>query len=155
MSKIISGIIPCISLYQPWATWVIDEDKGTETRTHAKFRCLQGKVIGIHASKKIDRSTLVLRNPYADRHWSVAEIKALPSGMLLGTARVSSFRMLNANDSKSAMIDCKSVIRYGLILEDVNKFDTPIPVIGEMGIWYFDLVMKQKVKKPKPQPELF
>lgn len=138
-------IFPVITLYQPWATWVADGLKLIETRTHNKFSSLMGKTILIHAGKTTDKTALP--NPYLnDREYSEPI-----NGVILCGAYVKSFGKLSAIHSEQAMIDCDTVERFGLYLRDIEKFDHPIPVKGEMGIWYFDFATKQKVKKPQPQ----
>lgn len=43
-----------ITLWQPWATWVVLGWKTIETRLHPRFASLAGQVIGIHAGLKFD-----------------------------------------------------------------------------------------------------
>ena len=38
------------------------------------------------------------------------------------------------------LIDCVSIPRFGLFLEDEEVFSDPILEKGEMGIWYYDLI---------------
>src|SRR3972149_4902156 len=42
-----------ITFYQPWATMILDGVKTIETRTHDRFKNLQGHRIGIHAGTKV------------------------------------------------------------------------------------------------------
>ena len=69
------------------------------------------------------------------------------NGVILCSAFVEKVDALSGRDSGATMIDCRNVERYGLFLKHVNKFDTPIPVKGGMGIWYFDLEKMEKVNK--------
>ena len=55
---------PVITLYQPWATWIMRGWKTIETRTHSRFACLRGQTILIHAGKTTDKSELVTENIY-------------------------------------------------------------------------------------------
>ncbi len=71
------------------------------------------------------------------------------NGFILGQAFVYRTAKCDWTDSQEALIDCKNTERYGLFLQMKRKFETPIPVKGEMGIWYFDLDKNEKVKKPK------
>lgn len=73
------------------------------------------------------------------------------NGFILGSAWVDGAGKLNAGHSKAALIDCESVERHGLLLASINKFKDPIPEKGDIGIWYYDLENKCKVKKPNPQ----
>lgn len=54
-------IYPVITLYQPWATWIMRGWKTIETRTHNRFACLDHKTILIHAGKITDL--------FADKTW--------------------------------------------------------------------------------------
>jgi hypothetical protein len=44
-----------ISIYQPWAQFIVFGLKSIETRTHNSFKSLVGKRILIHASAKWDK----------------------------------------------------------------------------------------------------
>jgi hypothetical protein len=147
------NILPAITLYQPWATWIMREWKTIETRTHNRFSSLLNKTILIHSGQKTDEGAS--RNPYL----TIAQIKENPdemvNGYILGSVYVYGFRLLNDHDSKASLIDCGTVERYGLFLGRVNKFENPIPAKGEMGIWYYDLDRKEKVKKQTPQTSIF
>lgn len=135
-----SNILPAITLYQPWATWIADELKLIETRTHNRFGCLLGKTILIHAGQTTDKNALP--NIYLKGR----EYSTPVNGVILCKAKVNSIGKLSGIHSQDSMIDCGSIERFGLYLTNIEKFDTPIPVKGGMGIWYFDLDKKEKVK---------
>jgi hypothetical protein len=137
-------ILPVITLYQPWATWIMRGWKTIETRTHDRFKCLDGKTILIHAGQKTDASAI--NNPYLTKEQLLFQPNDVINGFILGSAYSQYLGCLDPDDSANALIECFS-LRYGLLLSNINVFDEPIPVKGEMGIWYFDLETKQKVKK--------
>lgn len=142
------NIIPVITLYQPWASFVMLGWKEIETRIHNRFKSLNGKVIGIHAGKNYDKSDQCLQYLTKEQRQIVSNEK-FATGVLLGTARVVEFDKLNRSHSGRALIDCATTDRWGLFLTDI-KIIEPIPVQGDMGIWYFDLEAKSKVRKPNP-----
>lgn len=144
-----SKIRPVITLYQPWATWIIRGWKLIETRTHDKFKSLSGKRILIHAGLRTDESAAA--NPYLTKEQILYKPDEVINGYILGECLVQDFRKLNNSHSQHALIDCGSVERWGLFLNEIMMLDKPIPVKGEMGIWYFDLETKQKVKKKSYQ----
>jgi hypothetical protein len=149
-------IFPVITLYQPWATWIMREWKTIETRTHNRFKSLNGTTILIHAGATTDGSELTTRNPYLTTQQILQDPDEVINGHILGSAFVFDFKLLNESHSEAALIDCKYTQRWGLFLENVHRFGVPIPVKGEMGIWYFDINTMQKVKKPKQiVPTLF
>lgn len=145
-------IYPVITLYQPWATWIMRGWKTIETRTHNKFASLIHTTILIHAGLTTDAAAI--NNPYLTKEQLMHEPDEMINGFILGSAYVDATGLLSGDDyeNKSALIETTD--RYGLFLKDVKKFDEPIPVKGEMGIWYFDMERKEKVRKPK-RHELF
>ena len=152
-----NNILPVITLYQPWATWIMRGWKKIETRTHNRFKSLKGQRIIIHSGQKTDGSELTTKNPYLTFEQLIYEPDEVINGYLLGTADVYDFSKLNKQHSKNALIDCHSVERWGLHLINVQEFEYPILAKGEMGIWYFDLDKMEKCKKAENvnQTELF
>ena len=152
-----SNILPAITLYQPWATWIMREWKTIETRTHNRFACLNKKTILIHAGLTTDKSDIVVRNTYLTAEQFMQDPDEIVNGCILGSAYVYDYSELNIIHSQSSLIDCSlnSPLRYGLFLEQVKIFDEPIPVSGGMGIWYYDMKNKCKIKKPTLQALLF
>ncbi len=149
------NILPAITLYQPWATWIMREWKLIETRTHSRFACLKNQTILIHAGKTTDGSEFATKNPYLSFEQIILNPDEVINGCLLGTAYVDDFKLLNDQYSKEALIDCGTVKRYGLFLKNIVKFEKAIPVKGEVGIWYYDMKRKIKVKKPTAQIQMF
>ena len=148
-------VYPVITLYQPWATWIMRGWKLIETRTHNKFANLSGRTILIHAGKTTDNSFYATHNPYLSKEQILYKPEEMVNGFILGSAFVFSSRRLNSSDSQLALIECNSTLRYGLFLKDIKVFDEPIPAKGDMGVWYFDLDNKQKVTKPSTTGTLF
>lgn len=147
-------IFPVITLYQPWATWIMRGWKTIETRTHDRFACLTHRTVLIHAGQKTEESAIY--NPYLTREQLLFNPDEVINGAILGSVYVDTTGWLcgDSYENKSALIETTD--RYGLFLKDVNRFEIPIPEKGEMGIWYYDLEKKQKVKKPSLQtPQLF
>lgn len=138
---------PVITLYQPWATWIMRGWKTIETRTHNHFACLIGKTILIHAGMKTDDSEAAVNNPYLTHKQIMQDPDEMVNGFILGSAFVKSFGKLSKLHSERALIDCENVERFGLYLSDIKKFNVPILCKGELGIWYFDLHEMKKVKK--------
>lgn len=130
--------LTCISLWQPWAQWVMLGWKTIETRTHNRFKSLVGKRVGIHATHKWDRATAKLALPYLTKEQLEQTGKMYDqwqtSGQLLGTVEVTQSRLLVPADAPQAMIECDTT-RYGLFLRDPQPFEKPIPAKGMQGIW--------------------
>jgi hypothetical protein len=129
----------CISLWMPWAQWVILGWKAIETRTHDRFRSLPGQRIGIHASKKWDRRAIHIARPYltADQFNETLELFRVHhhvAGKILGTVFVAEHRRLRPEDARAALIECETP-RLGLILQKRNPFVLPFPAVGRQGIF--------------------
>lgn len=146
-----ANIIPVITLYQPWATWIMRGWKTIETRTHPRFACLLNKTVGIHAGQKTDDSDLTVKNPYLTKEQILFNPDEVVNGFILGSVFVNEFGKLNKLHSNRALIDCENTERFGLFLKDKDVFLEPISCKGEMGIWYYDLDKKEKVKKSKEE----
>lgn len=150
-----SNIIPVITLKQPWASWVMKRLKTKESRIHTNFKTLEGKTFGIHSAMGYDKSDYVLKNPYLTQ----AQIDAsfcYPTGVILGTVHCDKFLELNGPIHEGeALIECRSIKRYGLNLITPKLFEKEIPCKGELTIWYFDLDAMEKVRKPKEQIPTF
>ena len=128
--------IPVISLWMPWANWVSLGWKSIETRTHKRFASLVGKRIGIHASLRWDNGAINAARPYLTQVQVLRAEKSLRiGGAIICTAIVSDFRPLTEEDEQDALIECRSVQRYGLVLTDIRQIEA-IPCKGKQGIWY-------------------
>jgi len=130
---------PIISLWMPWANWVALKWKPIETRKHRRFASLVGKRIGIHASVKWDDSAIEAARPYL-QEWQILQTERFLriGGAIICTAMVKEFRPLTEYDEDDALIECRSVQRYGLRLDDVQIIEA-IPCKGKQGVWYHDL----------------
>jgi hypothetical protein len=130
-------LIPIISLWQPWASWVMMGWKTIETRTHQRFASLHGKRVGIHAAKKWDDDAHRLAWSYltAEQLGRSDEFANL-CGVSLGSVEVSYLGKLSALHSHAALIDCNDTERFGLALRNPVAYLEPIPCRGKQGIWY-------------------
>jgi len=142
----LSNIAPAITLYQPWATWIMRGWKTIETREHNRLSSLLDNRILIHAGQRTDSGAI--RNPFLTKEQLMENPDEIVNGVILGSAFVYKVSSLSREHEKMALIECTTK-RWGLFLRNIVRFETPIPVKGEMGIWYFDLSNFIKVKKPK------
>lgn len=136
-------LVSCISLWMPWAQWVMLGWKPIETRTHERFETLAGKRIGIHASKKWDKNAIHIARPYLtdDQYHATLEMfrtRADFGGKVLGTVFVNEHRLLDPADAPLALIECDTR-RFGLLTRDPIKLPVPFPVTGRQGIFHVHL----------------
>ena len=137
-----------ISLWQPWAQWVALSWKTIETRTHNRFASLVGQRIAIHAAQKIDwvwRDKARLSNEQF--LWTFGNMLDWPRGAVVCTAQVIEHARLSAVMSPLALCDCSGNDLFGLVLEDVQRFD-PIPWKGnQFPFTVPDEVIEKAVKE--------
>lgn len=134
--------IPCLTLHQPWASWVAWGWKDIETRSHQKFRHLSGLRVGIHAGKHWDGDALLKSHGYLAGEMvdKTLQLKlSMPRGSIIALASVISHRPLASEDSYRALCECGLFPAWGLVLTDVKPLAVPIMVKGRQGIWYHDV----------------
>lgn len=137
-------LMPVISLWQPFANWVALGWKQIETRTHTRFAGLEGKRIGIQASLTWDKTAIAAATPYlTPEQLATSNTFSRMGGAVICTAFVKEFRKLTEDDSRRSLINCGSVERYGLILEDVQIIEA-IPCKGRQGIFYVAALAQAK-----------
>lgn len=142
------NILPVITLYQPWANWIVEGWKTIETRTHNRLKSLNGKTILIHAGLSFDKNAGIRHNNHCPYMSLISNQTKhdLFYGYILGQAEVYNTRKLTKSDSLQACIECETE-RYGLFLKNIIKFKEPLPAKGSMGIWYYDLTNETKIIK--------
>ena len=133
-----------LSYTQPWATLVIIGAKGFETRVWNTSH--RGKT-GVHASKGFPRwaRELCLEEPFASVLAAAGykNITDLPLGMLLGhvdlnTTYRTEYLINNRqiSEQEEAFGDY-SPGRFAFQLLNPQRFETPIPVKGALGLWEY------------------
>ena len=134
--------ISCLTLWQPWATWIMKGWKTIETRTHDKFSSLAGKTIAIHAGMTYDKEAKYLAWSYMNQDqkmWIELVEKGMieiPRGCIVGTVRVEQSRRCKSSDAMKALIECRTG-RFGLFLTDIRELEKPIAAKGAQGIWTY------------------
>lgn len=114
-------MLRALTIYQPWASLIIEGIKGIENRNRRPWKRLQGKLIGIHAGKRIDHD---LESDYATRYNLP---RPLPHGALLGLARIGD--VVTESDNEWFVGD------IGIVLTDVVAFPEPLRMGGAQSYW--------------------
>ena len=130
------GVLPAITVRQPWASLLARGIKTIETRTHDRFKVLDGLRIAIHAGKRWDAAFFdVLEGDLGDRLSAVrvASFHVGPKATVLATARVAEARRLTSADTNGAL--CAAGGLFGLVLADVVRLPAPVPARGAQGVW--------------------
>jgi hypothetical protein len=127
--------LQCITLWQPWATWVRWGWKTIETRTHKQFYCLDRKRIGIHAGKQWDDCALDSASEFLSKE-QLERTKDFKHtyGAIICTAYVFGVAIVEPPNAGGALIECETV-RHGLFLHSFSPIDPPIQAKGSQGIW--------------------
>lgn len=133
-----------ISIWQPWATLIIANEKFTETRSWPAPKSLIGQRIGIASTKVVrPEQRLATRDPEFAFHYHRTGLPALdelPHGFLLGTVLLHSSDMITEGQMWD-LTDQEKVFgwwepgRYGWRLRDTKPETVPIPVKGQQGVW--------------------
>ena len=132
----------CLTLLQPWASFVIWGLKTWETRSR-NIGIPIGTLL-IHSSKRVDKVgervyaevIYKLSSEHPNRIWPAYE--KLTRGAVLGSVVVRStlngFQPANLTDLEK-MVGDFSPGRYFANLESPKAFDQPIPASGQRGMW--------------------
>lgn len=123
--------IPAITLYRPWAQWILWGHKTIETRRHKRFASLCGQTIGIIAGQKWDDNGYIscpAGHDYTDPVY-------LETGLLCIVDVIEARRCTPA-DSAAANIECDTE-RWGLVLANVRERKRR-DVLGSQGIKYIN-----------------
>lgn len=132
-----------ISLRQPWAAWVAMKWKKIETRTHDRFRSLEGQRIAIHATQKIDIPQMANQHlpPMAMLQTeNMARYIVMTRGRILCTAKVVRSQWLEPGRcdlmekwTREAMCDIAG--KYLLFLDEIKPLRKALPFRGRQGIF--------------------
>lgn len=125
-----------ISMWQPWATWVLWGWKRIETRRHSRQQKLVGHRVGIHAAKFFDESAVATAAPFLTPQQIGATRSAdLALGALICTVQVTAFReRLSPTDGPAALIECVTP-RCGIFLAQPQPLARVVPMRGRQFIW--------------------
>lgn len=129
----------CITLWQPWASWIARGWKTIETRTHQRFASLAGQYIAIHAARTWDPDWEFKAVDFLtpDQLAETPRFRAV-AGAVVCVADVAEHRELCQQDSQAALCYCGNGRLYGLVLRTVYAYNPPVTVSGRQGIWEFD-----------------
>lgn len=133
-----------LTLWQPWATLIVNGDKHIETRGHKTN--IRGRV-AIHAAK-VNKAKLFLSLPMPIKeHFYKSGIRlvdVLPRGKVLGTVEIIGclpieelYGTVHDTPKERAFGDWNSG-RYGWILRNPILFEEPVPAKGSQGFWNWE-----------------
>lgn len=122
-----------LTIKEPWATLIIEGYKAYEFRSwKTKYR---GKIL-IHAGMSLEKENA---NKFKDYNLEYSK------GAIIGEAEITDCifvtKEINEELKKiNPLVYGKSghVEKYAWKLENVKKYDKPIPVKGQLGLWNYD-----------------
>lgn len=134
--------IAVISLHRPWSFWVELGWKTIETRTDSRLKSLRGRRIAIHHAQKWCGRAIDAARPFLTREQieqTEQELRDKPGGYVSFTVKVYDAHWIHPDSAsqKAALIECKSMARFGLWLTDIQLVE-PVKIKGKQGIWYID-----------------
>ena len=127
-----------ISIKQPWVECILSHGKDIENRSWKPPAHIIGQRVAIHASTKFDKVGAMFANVLAGQDFFS---QTLPVGKIVGTCIIAGWieteTKLTSELSMIAYLDSEWIMgdRYGWVLKDVLKLDTPIPATGALGFW--------------------
>lgn len=144
-------MIPCISLWQPWASAIVTPHPNNSERGIKEYETrhwdtkVRGRIL-VHAAKKWDHEnmTLHLNNP-AFKMWRGYIGENPPRGAIVGSVEI--LDMITSEkfiaDGPLLSSDARTEFylgnwghgRYGWKLARPVLFDKPIPYRGQQGFW--------------------
>ena len=141
-----------VTLYQPWATLIVDGWKTIETRNWRPPEYAIGQRIAIHAGKTLIHGIEIPLRSEIIKAYGTPWHDAMPFGMVLGTAVLKMVRQVarvegdrayfgistTANSVEIDIYGDFSAGRWLWFLEDIQKFERPIPARGRHMLWEFD-----------------
>ena len=126
-------IVKALTIKEPWATLIIDGYKRYEFRSwKTNYR---GKIL-IHAGLSLEKDMLERFRDYPI---------CCSKGMIIGEAILVDCILVDENfERKLREVDpivygqSNHVEKYAWKLENVVKYDNPIPAKGKLGLWNFE-----------------
>lgn len=133
-----------ISIWQPYASLIIENHKFIETRSWAAPKSLIGQRIGIASTKTIKpEQRLLTLDPDFDYYYSktrLPDLDDLVHGAILGTVILHSCDVITEEDLEEITEEEQTFGvftpgRYAWRLRQPIKFEKPIYTRGYQGIW--------------------
>lgn len=148
--------IPAITIWQPWATLIVDGHKPYEFRGWSAPRALWGRRIAIHAGarpirrKEMQDLLLRMREKSAKRaaideaaiptiEAALASPGAFPRGVVLATATLgvpippAKVKEMFGNDS-----DRLEHFQWAWPMLDIKRLAEPVQATGSQGFWHWE-----------------
>lgn len=127
---ILNPLTYALSIKQPWLHCIIHHGKTIENRTWKPPQFIIGKHIALHASKKIDHSSLLAASNLAGHQLDPTQFLC---GAIIATCKIT--KIITHSDDKWFFGP------YGWQLEDIRPLK-PIICAGALGFWKVNQQMK-------------
>ena len=124
-----------LTIKQPWATLIMQQDKRFEFRSwQTKYR---GEVL-IHAGLSVDKKAMERLKKYLP--------KDIPMGKILGKVTLSDcievnddLRIKLSRENSDIYTNHSFEDKYAWKVDNVEVFGKPIEVKGKLGLWNFEI----------------
>ncbi|WP_206701616.1 ASCH domain-containing protein [Lysinibacillus sphaericus] len=137
-----------LTIRQPWATLIALGEKKLESRSR---RTHHRGIIAIHAGKQIDKNAYE-RFAEVLKIYGIHSMDDLPVGVVVATAEIKRCHEIVEDYEEYALSDQEVVIdgreyqygfyekgRFGWELDKVRTLPEPIPAIGQLGLWSWQI----------------
>jgi activating signal cointegrator 1 len=147
--------LPIISLWQPWASLIFERIKRHETRGRPAPLKHTGGIIGIHATAKFPPLKTISEplHELCMDVWGCGYNETLPQGVILGTVKLLGWASTNEctpMDEEDRVSGDWSPGRFAWLLDEITKFDAPIPAKGKQGWWRHECAARSALKTIDP-----
>jgi hypothetical protein len=134
-----SMTMKALSLSRPWLWAILEAGKRVENRDWQPPKAIIGKYIALHAAKSFDHQAFFTIERALEFNGVLFDLPKNPKQHLdshiVGVARVTGF----VEDSNRHTLPRDQrpwyMGKYGWLLEDVTKLETPIPCSGALSLW--------------------
>ena len=130
--------LKALTLWQPWGELILTEAKRFETRSWSTNH--RGPLL-IHAAKRFKREEREWSDFLHAASWSDHDAETMPLGSLIGVCRLTEVYPSGHPVLREVMTSYEGEFgdftpgRYAWALEDVQRFEEPIPWRGQQGLW--------------------
>lgn len=137
----------CLSLTEPWATLMALQEKRCETRSWSLPMAIVGQQVGIHAAKGYPgwASKMTEIEPFCSslRAGGNVYLPNLTRGKILCIVKFVGCRrtedVVGELPEKELAFGNYSERRFVYLAEFMGRLKEPIPAVGHLGFWNYDL----------------
>lgn len=139
-----------VSLWQPWADWVVWGVKTIETRSWPAPEKLAGQWLAIHAAKKFDKQAPLTELELSEHR---LQYHTKRQGAIVGAAWLERVARLSEADWRRwqrrhcCPLEWWDERKFGWFVAKAITFNTPIPCTGHQRLWVLPAEVEAQVQE--------